>query len=202
LEIAKLRKVLRAIRNGDAVSEDDARQVNKPPAIEELRSYVIESDAPLLLALANINSIEVRKLAFGLMQQIANKTDVKKFLLTFWRTATSYEERFDVVWRLLDDETLPIEEHRAAYAFAKNNKERFLKNAVEWYTRPQGPDIFLAMKQRLGDPKFPRTKHWIYLFTADASADTEAKRRLFSRYVDDPVGINAIVASELLQEPN
>lgn len=190
-------RVVRQLRSGEQVSDEDANGVNHFPEIDTARSLIKEDDLPKLLELLTSERRAVMFMAITLLNRFVTHPKVSEALKEIWAAHLDYETRYTLLWRLLDDPHLPLEFHREILSFIKQDWSRFLKSAGAWYGTPA--NIMTGVEARLKAPSFPESKAWIYLCVALASPDSEAVKRLINGYTNSRNSFVADVARGLLQ---
>ncbi len=163
--------------------------------VDKLRDLVEERDIPKLMEMVMATGVDF-ELAVSLLRKFDTRADVKSFLLDQWNRFDDFEHRIVLMWRVLDDENLDLNVHENIYTFVKNNKERFMEEIVEWYGGAER--VLDAVKSRLSDSSFPRTKDWVYLYLATGSSDRNAATELVKSYANSKNGFLRKVVEEVL----
>jgi hypothetical protein len=190
-------KVIDDFQNDDPVLVDAASAMDVYGVVDALRRCVGEADVPLLLERAGSPWNASAALAVSLLRRYAGNVDVQEALRKLWHDDPTFERRFELLFRLLDDPTLPIELHQEIHAFVFAHRERFAHENIRW----AGGRAFIwdRVRTRLADSSFPRQKAWIYLLMAADAGNDAATAELLAPYVatDD---FNGRVAAALLRE--
>jgi len=197
------RKIIEDIRTGIWFDDDTAKSLNERPLMDAMREYIQVMDIPVLMQMAQTNSLKNRALAITLLWKFdTQREDVKSFLLEDWQRTINehnfdYDRGMPLIWRLLDNAELDVSIHRQIREFVSRNYRRFIDDTSQWYG---GPDMVLeTMKKRLSNPEVPRTKDWIYLCVSLGSADQKGAEHLIASYVQSKDPLIAEVASELCE---
>lgn len=190
-------KAVEDLRSLHLLDEEVARAINRQPFVDSLRKQIRQSDIEYLMRIARGNQPANRNLSISLLRPFDQEKEVKDFFRSEWQLSTEYEHRLELMWRLLDDENLPLALHEEIFTFVKANIDRFTRDRVEWCG---GPDRVLdVVEQRLSDPRFPRTKDWVYLCATLGSPDKNRVTALISRYRQSEIPFVAEVADFLFQ---
>ena len=186
---------LRQLRLGKGVSEDIQTRVAMFPTIDLVRSQLQDSDVSELMKAAGTDPVASGGVAFALLSPFAENDRVSEFLTTQWMNATSFVRRNNILWPMLEIQSLPDRYHEEGFAFVNEHLNEFVENCFPWWgSRLQ---ILDAVKKRMDYKKTRRTKHWIYLCVAMGSDDRDGLRHLLEETARSPSGISASVANTL-----
>ncbi len=196
-------KILQDLISSVPLDNNLAKELNKYPVIDHIRDQVQDvhfSTISKLIA-AKSCSKEVKQLAVGLLHKYIRAerhgTEIKLLLSDLWETG-DMEEKFHVMWRLLDFGDLEESFHYEMFAFLKSNKDYILSKTLGWCGSEA--KILDYAASRLTNKSFPKTKSWIYLFIASLSPDKENAKSLISKYADGAQPVLRRVADEIIDE--
>ncbi len=196
-------KILNDINAGVLINSDLARELNKYPIIDQIRNQVQDNHFSAIARLVTdeASSREVRLFALGLLHKyIRNNTfgpQVKSLLYDIWKQGDT-EEKFHVMWRLMDFADLEEPLHNEMFEFVKNNKELTLSKTLNWCGSED--KILDYAVSRLHNQSFPEAKAWIYLYIGSLSPNKTEARTLMSKYLDCRQSFVRKVANEMLRK--
>lgn len=88
--------------------------------------------------------------------------------------------RTQLLWRILDDPTLPMEWHNRLFQFVLAEWDTFQASSVK-FLGPSHELVIIRALERYGDPSFPTEKKWAYLCSgAGATSYAKAARALLA----------------------
>lgn len=195
-------EVISLLESG-ALDELSAAVWHRMPGIDYLRDEVASHDYRRLLEVAKASCWDgptnaVSQLAISVLYPHRHQREVKEFLKWLWSSG-DIRAKFSALWRLLDDETLPVSHqdsktpsHESCFKFVKEHWIEFLDTQWSFMGHGQGAKVLDNAKARLADRRFPKSKAWAYLCGAIASPDRDAVKDLITKYVTD----DAFVASK------
>jgi hypothetical protein len=172
--------------------------------IDCLRERVTSTDMPFVQALCvHTEDDAIFRFGIHLLQGIVlNHPDsllrarVLGFLEGLWAGSRHSPHRgTSVIMGLLNFAELPVELHDELFSFVLQNWEYIIANNVRWC---EGAEYVLPKtRARLGDPRFPASKRWIYLVMAWATDDKVGLRRLMDEHESDDAPLVRRVVAEV-----
>jgi hypothetical protein len=174
-------KVMQDWRSGARLEEALCAELNQVPFVDALRAVVGPADVDLVLTIAQSKPIKQASLALSMLRRHASNDGVRKFLRNAWDSADSFPQRFDLLWRLLDDADLDDAARHDIFEFAIGNLDQFLSEIPAFFDRKE--DILVAYTARLEDASIPTSKKWVYLVSAAASDDEEGVAALLREHL-------------------
>jgi hypothetical protein len=154
------RAIVSALRDKKVPTEVECEQLNQLPIIDEIRTKIEKSDLPWIWPIVDSENGERAGLFLGLLRQYSQETDVQSRLRSHWETAGSFV-RAHLMWRILDDPSLPTEWHERLFHFVLTEWKDFQKVSVKFLGTPQ--TVIIQVLKRIADPTFPASKKWAYL---------------------------------------
>ncbi len=191
-------KVINDVRHGIFFNDKLADSLDGYPLITYIREKTEESDIPRLLNVINNASLSAGNLALSMLRKFDNKKDIKEYYLSCWKEEKVFIRKFKLIWRLLDDEQLPISLHEEIYQFIRENFDEFLKEISKWYGGKN--NVLSSIKERLKDSSFPSTKDWVRLCSVMASPEHNQVVELLKEYQSSDNKFTAFIAQEMLAE--
>lgn len=186
---------LRQLRLGKGVSEGIQTRVAKFPTIDLVRSKLKKLDLSEIMKVAGTEPAASGGVAFALLTPFAEYDLVSEYLIMQWINATSFLRRDNILWPLLEIQSLPDQYHKEGFAFINGHLDEFVENCLPWWgTRHRLLD---TVRKRMDYKKTPKTKHWIYLCVAMGSDNHDGLLHLLEEAARSPWGINASVANTL-----
>lgn len=154
------------------------------PIINDLRRRINPDDFLIIHSLCESDDDAVRNLGFALLQNIRQER-VRCYLEEVWqRPLLSFKLRTNLQAELLNYPELSQDYHEQLFRFTLDNWQPWLQGIVDWCGGGEG--VLKYCTGRLSDPKFPKSKRWLYVCAAAASNDLAAARNLIGSYVEDP----------------
>ena len=179
-------KIVESLRSGK-LDDEVAKRWHSRPGIDYLREAVATGDHEWMLRVAmpgeHGKPTAVTRLMTSMLSAHKDKPDVRDFFLDSWRSG-DIDQRLNVMWRLLDDETLPVESsenpvsHQEVYEFVREHWDDFLDEQRAFMC----DNCLQALEKCLADPNFPEAKAWAYLCAAMVVPDRDAVEKLILNY--------------------
>lgn len=164
--------------------------------VEQVRDLVTEEDIPLLMEVASgwgpLGQMGVR-----LLKKFSAHPCVRRYFVERWSGTEEYELRLPLMWRLLDDPDLPLGIHGEIHQFVINNLERYRVDVARWRGGPER--VIQGCREDLANPRYPKSKHWAYIYTVLASPDREAAANLVRENMGVEGSFEASVLRQLLE---
>ncbi|MDR3666072.1 MAG: hypothetical protein P4L35_04425 [Ignavibacteriaceae bacterium] len=174
--------ILMKIRNQNLLEKELVLQLNGRPYIDDLREMISVDDIKYLQIYIESPDNVYKQFALALLQNISSEPLVKDLFFKLWKEAKTYDEKMNVMFRILDYEDLNQEIHENIYQFALQYWDQWINDCIKWQSK-NNPDLVIAnMTERLNDPRFPYSKKWIYLLIATASRDFDRVLELLDKY--------------------
>ena len=159
----------------------------KRPYIDLMRERINISDLSKLKELIYSFNPLKRELGLALLQKIKDHPAIKTFLLSLWFESESYDQKMDVMFRILDYQDLSDEIHKDIYEFIQINWDRWITDCIKWHANNNASNILSAVKKRLEDKRFPISKAWIYLLMSTASPYKKETSQLIEKFVNKKI---------------
>jgi len=181
MSISNYESWIERIKNG-AASDEDYNNMFLMPHKRLLSELIRPEDAEWLLELGESNDTLKRGCARTLMRNIAHLPEVGEHLRKAWdENDLSDDDRNALLWRVLDDPSLPRDFHKKIWDWIKRNRGSFNKALLDYlkpYMERKNKDLIQVMEESMDDACHPESKRWIYVAAAVVSADsTESKER-------------------------
>jgi hypothetical protein len=173
-------KVLEDLRRGVRLPKELVLELTSYRYIDNLHGAVRPTDIPVLIDNAKSRNLPFSILAINLLKGFANRREVRKFFQDEWKKARSYEKRYALLWRLLDNEALPVPVHEQIFSFIKGNFARFKADIRKWFGGKE--HVIEGCRHRLRMKRLPPTKRWVYLCCALAGDNSRAVMALIEEY--------------------
>lgn len=168
------RSVVSALRDKRVPTEIECEQLNQLPIIDEIRTEIEDSDLSWIWPVVDCDNGERAGLFLSLLRQYSHQGDVQSRLRSRWKTAGPFI-RAHLMWRILDDPSLPTEWHERLFHFVLTEWEAFQKVSLKFLGTPQ--TVVTQVLKRIADPAFPKSKKWAYLCRVPQVAeDAQAAR--------------------------
>lgn len=177
-------------RNWETLDWEGHMDLLQWPKSEDLHRQFDDRDKGLLLELAEAEDVPPMGRAFGV--RLLAHIRAPEVLALFQRKYREAEQAGDyrtitefLVWRLTDYDQLTEEEHRKLYnAVSGEPAFAHFKQQFIFFCGGDPRQVLDAVRQRLGDPRFPASKHWLYLCGALAAPAEQGQelRELLSVY--------------------
>jgi hypothetical protein len=182
-------KIMADLRSGADVPSAVIDEAVRYELTNHLRSRVWAKDFDLARGLCESGQCNEQRLGLSLIQGLRHtggdnlRADIYSYLTSLWEAELEFESRASLVYALLDYEELLAEFHEKLLLFTEKNWDRMIAHTLDWCG---GPAAILRMtEERVNNPKFPRTKRWIYLCLAVGADDLGAARALVEAYAHD-----------------
>lgn len=176
-------KVIDDIRKGAILSTDLIKVLCTVPIIDYLRREVEEKDIDYLMKYLQSEDNILVQFALALFQKNKDIPEVKEKLFLLWAESKTFDEKMNVMFRILDYPNVSIEIHTSIFDFIINNWDRWISECIIWQAENDKNKILDSIKIRLKDNRFPASKSWVYLLMATASPDKNELRNLINEYV-------------------
>ncbi len=168
--------VISYLRKGNLPTEKEADYLNRLPIIDRLRSRITQSDLSLVLDVIDKESGEIAGLYLSFLRNFDLNPDIQAHLRKKWETATPFLKAH-LMWRILDDSSLPVDWHEKLFDFVLNEWKTFQMVSLKFLGSSE--TVILQALKRIGDSGFPDSKKWAYLCRVpEVAEDQEAARAL------------------------
>jgi len=140
-------------------------------------------------------NIKLSKLSISLLKKFDKRPEVQVFMLKKWYEFDDFENRMELMWRILDGDDLDDKINQDIYSYIIKNEGKFINKCKQWY----GEKVLLkACKSRLSDNSISRKKDWIYLYAAIGASEKEEVLTLISSYINSEDDFVREVANYLI----
>jgi len=180
-------KIIDDIRREVVLPSKLIKEISSVPMIDLLRDQIVEEDIDHLKIYMMSKDNALIQFAIALFQNIKDSPQIKKELHLLWKNSITFDEKMNVMFRLLDYPDLSKEIHISIYDFTTQNWDRWIKECVKWQAADDINNVLDAMKTRLKDKRFPLNKAWVYLLMATASPDREGCHELINKYTNKEI---------------
>jgi len=187
------------IRNGVVFDSGLTAELCQEPYINHIRKLILEIDLKFLNLYMNDSDKSKMQFGFALLQNIKHLPEVRKVLEDRWITVKSFEERKNIMYRLLDYSDLTMQYKIEIWNFVIEYWDEWVADFLKFNCQGEMELVLSAFESRLNDNRFPKSKHWIYLLSASVSPNKQGLIQLFNRYYNssDPMQVRV---KELLKD--
>lgn len=196
--------VVDRVRRGDFILPHDCAQFFSQDASDVLRRMMKDGDLDRVVSFIwKARCDEQFRLGMHLLQGISRytrdasvKSRIRGILEGLWPAARESSTRgTSVCFGLLDFPELPNEQHESLFQFILDNWDYHCENQRNWSGGAQ--HVVEKVEQRLGDPMFPASKHWVYVLALGASDNPDAVRQSLQRLSSDPHSLTQRAVREI-----
>ncbi len=149
----------------EKISVKDAVTFDNKHLIYKLRDEATAADCVSLINKCYDDSIssQVKCLYITVTRKYCAKDPVRQLIRNLWVKADDRLKE-GILWRLLDDNTLPEDWHRNIFLYIKNNYNTYFRDSIISYYGNGVTGLNEAIDS-LYDNQFPTSKKWVYLFS-------------------------------------
>ena len=191
--------IIKDIRSGLLIDSELIKQITNKEYMKYLRENIKDDDYQQLKKYLNSGDYNHKKFTFAILQKIKDVPEVKELVFNFWKKSVVYEDKWVVMFNLLDYQDLDEQLHINVFEFIKSNLERWLSDTCNFMTGGEDNKILQAVVERINDSDYPPTKDWVYLLISFSSPDKTSVLNLINKYQNERYPMNRKVKEMFLE---
>jgi len=186
--------VLRDGRSGRGLDPGLVDKLVKKEVADRLRKRLRHEDAGWILECLRSRQEGVLAFAVAVVRPLQDNDAVRERLFEIWEESLPPRIRVGLVFRLLDYNDLSLAWHDNLYNWVLENERPWRDKATEWYSLGE---LVENAKERLGNPRFPESKKWMYLLQVARFGTCREALEVLSEYEHSTAPFVAKIAKRL-----
>jgi len=187
--------VVESLRSGQVPSGDLCRILKTYPLLDDIRSRICPDDWPVVRRLCESGNEDVCRFGLSLTGEFSGR-EVRSYLGEMWeRDDLPHDTRYELVSKLCDFPELPQEMRAKLFVFIRDNWSGWITAVEQWIGGRS--DVLEYCRSRVGNPRVPESKTWIYLCCTPASDDEKAALEWVTSYEEEGDPFIGKVAAEV-----